>query len=533
MQARQGCRLQVRYTQGWMPCIILLWGFLGPFCLENVVRAEVVGKWKQFRKVFVYHGWQGNPHDLSFQGLFTSPSGKQMRHHGFYDGQDKWKIYFMPNEVGRWTYRTVCAAETLDGLRGAFECVPSDLKGSVLPDPLKPNRWKTTEGDHVMPLIWGVGSYHDGRAHFRAHGADHPLVMRALMHAREVRATWLHTCAIVLKRDDWAEHFPMEAMPYLEGKEGIHFNPVFWDNLNSRMDAARDLDMGAYVMLYTDDGLRPDRLGIRPHSAEERRLYRYLMARLAPYPLILWDSGIDISEYRDAVWIDDFTDWFHQNDPWRHPVSSRHGGGSGSVIPARQTYESLGGAFLPSRADLLLQFGKPFPTAHTDHWRIFIPRGAWDNDKIRKALWRCALSGGQAPFPDYSQGPFEEDAFLQGKKSIVMVMRFIAEELRHGLGGLEPDDAIIIRGEGAIVAHHPGYEVLVFNETPGSFSLDLSRFDAHIRYRWLNTKNGRLSMFRTMATSSSSDFSPPQGCHESVLHILRTDVTISNACESP
>ena len=154
-----------------------------------------------------------------------------------------------------------------------------------------------------MPILWGVGCYRDGRAHFRGHGADNALVIKALKQAEQVGATWLHTCAIVLKQDDWAKNFPVEAMPYVPGKEGEIFNLDYWDNLNSRLDKARDLGMGHYVMLYTDDGLRPDRLGIAPDSREEMRLYRYVMARISPYPIVLWDTGIDISEYDpQALW---------------------------------------------------------------------------------------------------------------------------------------------------------------------------------------------------------------------------------------
>jgi hypothetical protein len=182
-----------------------------------------------------------------------------------------------------------------------------------------------------------------------------------------------------------------------------------------------------------------------------------------------------------------------RNDPWSHPVSSRHGGGSGNVVPANQTYESLGGAFLPTREHLLSLYRKPIPTAHTDHWRIFISRGRWNNDKIRKAIWRCALTGGQAPFPDYSQGPFDEEQFLTGNKQIAIAMDFIQKGLRYGLGDLEPDDSIVRNTSGIIAAINRGKEVVVFNEANAEILVNLSSFDSAVLYNWLDTKNGRIN----------------------------------------
>ena len=42
---------------------------------------------------------------------------------GFYDGEGVYKIRFMPNAPGQWTYVTESNRAELDGRRGAFTCV--------------------------------------------------------------------------------------------------------------------------------------------------------------------------------------------------------------------------------------------------------------------------------------------------------------------------------------------------------------------------------------------------------------------------
>ncbi|MGC9328254.1 MAG: hypothetical protein ACP5I1_11515, partial [Candidatus Hinthialibacter sp.] len=148
----------------------------------------------------------------------------------------------------------------------------------------------------------------------------------------------------------------------------------------------------------------PDHFGLTPQSEREIQFFRYTLARLACYPIVLWDSGIDISEYRSNDWIDWFVGWIKNNDPWRHPVGSRTGGGSGGIIPEGATYYSTGGAELPTWRELVRSYWalatrRSFPVAHTDHWRPFHTRGNWTHEKIRCALWRCMTAGGQALYP--------------------------------------------------------------------------------------------------------------------------------------
>ena len=48
------------------------------------------------------------------------------RIHGFWDGGDRYKVWFAPDETGEWTYRTVCADAGnagLHGRTGTFTCL--------------------------------------------------------------------------------------------------------------------------------------------------------------------------------------------------------------------------------------------------------------------------------------------------------------------------------------------------------------------------------------------------------------------------
>src|SRR5262245_43296316 len=54
----------------------------------------------------------------------TSPSGKILTVAGFSDGEVTWRVRFMPDEAGRWLYRTRSdpVVEGLNGKYGEFDC---------------------------------------------------------------------------------------------------------------------------------------------------------------------------------------------------------------------------------------------------------------------------------------------------------------------------------------------------------------------------------------------------------------------------
>ncbi|MFV0593448.1 MAG: DUF5060 domain-containing protein [Draconibacterium sp.] len=479
-----------------------------------------VGIWKRFEIVIENSSWQGNPFDLILEATFTSPSGRNLKHFGFYAGKNSWKIYFMPDEKGKWSFKTYSEDPDLDGKSGKFSCVKSKLDAQLVADG---KQWRLKDGKGDFPVIWSP-PYPDGTHWgFRANSISDPKIMDALVFAEEVvEARLLAIGDLVVAPIDWAKDWPQSAVPYVEGKEGEEFYLPFWDNLNERMDAARDRNMGAYIMLYSDDALTPDNFGITPRSGKELRLFRYVIARLACYPLILWDTGIDISEYRNNEWINWFTSWFYTHDAWHHSVSSRSGGGSGGIMPDKGTYYSVGGAYLPSRSDFLKYRNETeVPIAHTDHWRPFISRGNWDIKKLRLATWRCGLTGAQALFPDFNQGVIQFDMVQQGAQQIGFASHFFKTELRFDLLNLLPHDEMLRSGDNVILAANPGNEYVVYDEDGGSFSIDLSNAHQTFTAEWYNPLNGEITPIGRIKSGTVRSFDTPTTGFDWVLHIFR------------
>src|SRR4051794_32411164 len=67
----------------------------------------------------------GNPFtDVELSARFTS-GGRDVRVSGFYDGGGIFRLRFMPNAVGEWTYATESNRPDLANKTGSFTCVPA------------------------------------------------------------------------------------------------------------------------------------------------------------------------------------------------------------------------------------------------------------------------------------------------------------------------------------------------------------------------------------------------------------------------
>ncbi|MCA9260675.1 MAG: DUF5060 domain-containing protein, partial [Planctomycetales bacterium] len=250
-------------------------------------RADEVGLWKRYEVAIDGVAYDANPFDVDIEAVFTSPTGRSFTQIGFYAGGDVWKIYFMPDEVGVWSYQLRGGDVKSRELSGGFTCVDSDLLAPVV---AHGNRWRIQNGRGDFPVIWNPPV--DDRTHwgFRSHKSSDPAVEAALRFADEVvGARFLALGELVVFPIDWAKDWPQDAVPYVQGREGEEFHLPFWDQLNAKLDAARDRNIGLYVMFYSDDALTPDRFGVTPYSPQELRLFRYAVARLACYPHVLWD----------------------------------------------------------------------------------------------------------------------------------------------------------------------------------------------------------------------------------------------------
>jgi hypothetical protein len=479
--------------------------------------------YRQLRVEYTNPSWRGNPFDVELTGRFThAESGRSLTQLGFYAGDESWEIHFMPDRLGEWTFMTRSSDPDLDLHGGSFTAVPSDLPGRLETDGI---RWRLSEHGPVAPILLAAGPL------IRAEpiATTRPFVdwARDTAGARLIGTTLLNFGPAPYTLDQ-ADRM------YDDGEEGERFHLPAWDRSNAFYDAVRDRGMGHYILIYSDDEAAPDRNGLPQGRGgsigrAELRLFRYLVARFAAYPIVMWDTGIDIGENRSDRWIENFVAWFRANDPWQHPIASRTGGGSGGTHPPDAAYYSDGLRVLPDRSTLIqLVTSRSVPTALTDRYREDYP-SPFDGgrEKVRRAAWQMLLTYGTAVYFGGSDGggylAVNYAADLEAGPDLGRVSRFAEHHIAH-LGGLVPADDLVTAADGEVMLSRAGGEEYVAYVLSGSaITVDLSDTTGELDVAWYDPLGGERTAAGRVTGGAAADFTTPGtnagGTGEWVLHL--------------
>ena len=78
--------------------------------------------------------------ETEFAVKFTSPTKRTLIVTGFWDGGTTWRVRFMPDEAGKWTYQTrsVPRVSGLDGQAGEFTIPPQGSRKPGVKHSLSP-----------------------------------------------------------------------------------------------------------------------------------------------------------------------------------------------------------------------------------------------------------------------------------------------------------------------------------------------------------------------------------------------------------
>ncbi|MEF8811835.1 MAG: DUF5060 domain-containing protein, partial [Bacteroidales bacterium] len=88
------------------------------------VKGQKVEKWKIFELELKGAKVENPFTDVQLSAEFTYKN-RSFYVDGFYDGDQTYKIRFMPNEEGEWRYKTSSNVKVLNNKTGTFECTPA------------------------------------------------------------------------------------------------------------------------------------------------------------------------------------------------------------------------------------------------------------------------------------------------------------------------------------------------------------------------------------------------------------------------
>ena len=282
----------------------------------HIVAQKTVEKWKVF-ELTLKGPEKGNPFtDVNLNAIFVNDNDTVLTT-GFYDGNGIYKIRFMPDIEGKWSYVTSSNIKSLNRKKGKFNCT----------SPQKKNHGKVVVSDNIF------FSYEDGTPYNSfgttcyawVHQGDSlaDLTIKTLSNGYFNK---LRMC-IFPKSYDWNHnepiYYPFEGEP-LKNWNYTRFNPAYFRNIEKRILQLDSLGIEADLIVFHPY----DRWGYsKMDRATEDMYIRYIIARFSAYKNVWWSiaNEFDLVKGKTMDDWDHYIEMFAENDPFHHLISIHNG----------------------------------------------------------------------------------------------------------------------------------------------------------------------------------------------------------------
>lgn len=361
---------------------------LGAFTAPQLLNAQNVERWGMF-EVTLPGPSGGNPFlDVHVAGHFRFQH-RVVDADGFYDGDGTYRIRFMPDEMGEWTYTTTSNAASLNGKSGRFQCITPSA-GNHGPVRVRfVTHFAYEDGTPYVPI--GTTCY----AWIHQGDRLEQQTLETLRSAPFNKIRMLVFPKSYVYNTNEPVYYPFERSASGEN-DFTRFNPKFFQHLEERVMDLQKLGIEADLILFHPY----DRWGYSkmPSDADDRYL-RYIVARLSAYRNVWWSMA---NEY-DFVKSKTMADWdrffriVQESDPYQHLRSIHNGAVLYDHSKPWITHVSIQSSDLQKARELVAQYRKPVIYDECKY-EGNIPK-RWGNisaQEMVRRFWIATVSGAYA-----------------------------------------------------------------------------------------------------------------------------------------
>ncbi|MFA9389712.1 MAG: DUF5060 domain-containing protein [Prolixibacteraceae bacterium] len=270
--------------------IILIYMLLS--CSEHEIKN--VGLYRTFEQVIENQNVYSNKFtDVQLTCTYTSPSGIKTEFMGFFDGDGAgggnletgtcWKIRFMPNETGKWTYKWEWSDNTPGG-ENNFICDSIDAGKGIIQAYQNNPRWLAYNGTEP---VWLKSYYESGHGSL-AQPFDwitkevyQPIIDRGYNH---LQVNWLLSlCCFEQIYNDGPAPVTNDLLLYEDGKASTTMRLDVWQLMEQHVEWFNQRNIGLHMFLGFDGSKNGSSEWNNLSDSEKDFFVKYTVARLAPY----------------------------------------------------------------------------------------------------------------------------------------------------------------------------------------------------------------------------------------------------------
>lgn len=410
----------------------------------------------------------GNPFvDVELTAEFKNENNTFIPH-GFYDGNGIYKIRFMPNKVGEWSYTTKSNITELDNKSGQFTCV----------EPTRENHGPIQiHKDFYLQYADGTPYHQFGTTCYAWTHQEEAMEEQTLETLQNAPFNKLRMCIFpkdyVYNKNE-PLYYPFEGKPLTDWNFS-RFNPEFWQHFEKRVQDLLDLGIEADIILFHTY----DRWDFENMEAEnDDRYIRYAVARLAAYRNVWWSlaNEYDIMPSKEKSDWDRFFQIIRDHDPYQRLRGIHNCRGWYDHAKPWVTHTSIQTSNMAQGIRYRSQYGKPVIYDECKY-EGNIPHG-WGNinaQEMVQRFWSGTLSGCYVGHGETYEHPddllwWSKGGILRGESParIAFLKEFMADA--PSFDTLEPigDDT------GRYILAKKGEYYLVYSAEPQDIIVELS-----------------------------------------------------------
>ena len=525
-------------------------GVLIQFTTLPAADAEEVPRWQPHDFSFTAKAPSANPFMVPFSATAKGPGGAVLNVPGFFDGDGTWKVRVAPTVEGAWSLVTKSELKELDGKTAEFTCVKNvnpNVHGLLRVDKAHPHHFIFENGTRFFmqgyeyDWLWALDVGKPDVPTVKAsldliakHGFNY-VILNSYAHDTGWRKG-------KTADDDYGPP-PMYAWAGSnEAPDHSRMNLAYWQHYDRVMTALAARGMQAHMLMkvYNKQVKWP------AHGSEEEKLFfRWLVARYAAYPNVIWDFAKEAHNEKDLAYKQGWLKWLRENDPYHHLTTvhdddkANDAGAYDNLTDFRtdqhhgndQEVQMLGknGNRIGSNHDKILaqRARRAWPVANVESDYECGPGGV--NDKTYgqaqspedtvDTLWKIAMAGGYTAYY-YTYTAWDVVRPLDVPPGYAMMKHFGDFWRATEYWTLEPSDKLVSAG---FCLANPGREYVVFQKHVAPFTLEIAGAKSPLKAEWVNPHTGQLTAAGSL-NNGVAHLTPPSDCGNAplVLHVHAT-----------
>lgn len=473
----------------------------------------------------------GNSFMIPLSATVRRPDGNEFTLPGFYDGDDTWKIRVSPTAEGQWSLVTKSDVKELDGQRAEFNCVKNsnpNVHGVLRVDKAHPHHFIFDDGTRFFmqgyeyDWLWaldmdktGVPTVEKSLDILSQHGFNY-VILNSYAHDTKWREG-------KSSPDDYGPSL-LYAWEGSNDQPGhSRMNLAYWRHYDQVMTALAERGIQAHMLVkvYNKSVKWP------AHGSDEEKLFfRWLVARYAAYPNIIWDFSKEAHNEKDLAYKQGWLQWLRESDPYRH-LTTVHDDDKANDAGA---YDEL----TDFRADqahgkfhemiLRQRSRRAWPVANVESDYEHGPGGLDDKtyrnthtpEGMIRTAWEIQMAGGYNAYY-YTYTAWDVIRPLDVPAGYALYNHFGDFWRKTDYWLLEPADDLV--NSGWCLAQ-PGREYVVFQNEAKPFTLEITGAKAALKAEWFNPHTGKRTGAGELNDGNAS-LTPPADWGEAplVLHV--------------